>query len=268
MERGDLKPLYLCGAQPLEVALDGPALCVDSAEQASRLFPLRRISRVIVSGEVRWSTEALLACAEHGITITFLDAEGAVRARWIGRVTERSGLRQRLDDLFDRPDGHKLYADWRHAMEQQAALAALKALDLDLREAADLSRLRALVNRAAEKLADPMTARRMARLHRGMLTAQVTELLHEAGLLGESDPAPRSVPHLAGDLTRILAWRLEPIRLGWLHRRQRWAARRRQPIKAPHDHQLIRLYQSRAARLDQEGRVLLARLHRFLSEIP
>ncbi len=264
----DLKPLYLCGAQPLEVTLDGPALCVDSAEHASRLFPLQRISRVIVSGNVRWGTEALLACADEGITITFLNTEGEVRARWIGRVTGRSGLKQRLDDLLDRPDGRQLYEGWRHAMEQQAALAALKPLDLDLREAADLSRLCALANRAAERLADTQTARRIARLQHGMLEAQVTELLHEAGLLGDGDPAPRSAPHLAGDLTRILAWRLEPIRLGWLHRRQRWAAKRHRPLKAPTERQITRLYQSRTARLDQEGRVLIARLHRFLSEIP
>ena len=71
------KPLYLHGHQPLAVALDGPALRVTQAESADRLFPLERLSRVVASGEVAWSTEALLACADHGVPVSFLAARSS-----------------------------------------------------------------------------------------------------------------------------------------------------------------------------------------------
>jgi len=104
-----MKPLYLDGAQPLAVTLDGPALRVGQRGCADRRFPLRRVSRVVNSGRVSWDTRALLACADKGITICFLARDGGTRARWTGRTTERSGLAQRWNDFLDRPD-------WRAAM--------------------------------------------------------------------------------------------------------------------------------------------------------
>lgn len=57
----DLKPLYLDGTQALTVHLDGPALKVTGSDRCPGRYPLRRLSRVIVSGRVEWDTPALVA---------------------------------------------------------------------------------------------------------------------------------------------------------------------------------------------------------------
>lgn len=70
------KPLYLMPHAGMRVELDGPALRVSVPEQAERLFPLVRLSRVYVQGGALWSTEALLACADRGISVLFADRYG------------------------------------------------------------------------------------------------------------------------------------------------------------------------------------------------
>lgn len=106
-----MKPLYLNGRTGMRVSLDGPALQVAVPERAATLYPLQRISRVITSGPVTWSTEALLVCAERGITVTFLHRDGTTRAYLFGESPVREGLLSRLRDLLDRPDWQERYHD-------------------------------------------------------------------------------------------------------------------------------------------------------------
>ena len=68
---------------------------------ADRRIPFKRVSRVVESGRVSWSTNALLECADQGVVVHFLKGNGMPRARWIGRVTERSELAQRWVDFLD-----------------------------------------------------------------------------------------------------------------------------------------------------------------------
>lgn len=64
------KPLYLDTTAANEVALDsGIALRIRAYEKADSFYPLRRLSRVIVTGKVEWTTEALLACLEYGVPV-------------------------------------------------------------------------------------------------------------------------------------------------------------------------------------------------------
>jgi len=84
-----LKPLYLHGPPTLEVVLDGPALRVQTESTAPRLFPLRRLSRVIVSGDVMWELPALLACAgNHGKNIVRGNGRRLIVRQYPGEVGE------------------------------------------------------------------------------------------------------------------------------------------------------------------------------------
>ena len=77
-----MRPLYIDGLPGCRVVLDEPALRIVVPEKADQLFPLSRISRVVCKGVVEWSMSALLACADAGITLLFLENNGEVRARW------------------------------------------------------------------------------------------------------------------------------------------------------------------------------------------
>src|SRR5512136_2483897 len=102
-------PLYIDGLPGCRVVLDEPALRVVVPDKADQLFPLSRISRVVCKGLVEWSMSALLACADAGINLLFLEKTGEVRARWLSRGNARQSLTQRLVDLLARADGLERY---------------------------------------------------------------------------------------------------------------------------------------------------------------
>src|SRR5664279_3014752 len=116
-----MRPLYIDGAPGCRVALDDPALRVVVPDKADQLFPLSRISRVVCKGGVDWSMAALLACADTGINLLFLQKNGEVRARWLSRGNERQSLTQRVVDLLARADGFSCYENWYLSMEKLAA---------------------------------------------------------------------------------------------------------------------------------------------------
>jgi len=107
-----MKPLYLNGKEPMFIYLDGSGLCVSQKHTSIRRYPLSRVSRVVVSGCVSWSTAALLKCADNGIMVYFLNSEGNLRASWNGKETERTKLSQLWIDFTDRPDWEDIYRIW------------------------------------------------------------------------------------------------------------------------------------------------------------
>ena len=77
----DRRPLYLDAREATTILLEGPALRIRVSKQAERDVPLRRISRVVTNHRTQFTTDALLACADRGISVVFLSEDGEVRAR-------------------------------------------------------------------------------------------------------------------------------------------------------------------------------------------
>lgn len=125
------KLLYLQGQYGLVVEVDGPALRIEQPQRANMLYPLVRLARVLSKGGVHWSCEALLACAEAGIPVVFLDGEGGVRGYLFGASSGEDTLYLRLRSCVRRPDGLDRYIAWRRTM----AAHAQRALEQQLRQA-------------------------------------------------------------------------------------------------------------------------------------
>ncbi|RMD68095.1 MAG: DNA repair protein, partial [Gammaproteobacteria bacterium] len=127
-----MRPLYLdgLGAKGMEVVLDGPALRVHQPGRADGLYPLRLLSRIVVLGEVRWETEALLQTAEAGIPVVFLGRKGHVRGICLGERVRQTTLGERLEAFLDRPDWQARYRDWYAAGERRAILWTVRRLHL------------------------------------------------------------------------------------------------------------------------------------------
>ena len=113
------KPLYLDGGRPMCVALDGRALRIRTDRTADRRAPLPRISRVIVWGDVSWSTDALLACADAGISVSFVRGNG-IRARLLGRTSRVDDFAGLWSDFLDRPDWRTHFADWHQNLRSRS----------------------------------------------------------------------------------------------------------------------------------------------------
>lgn len=207
-----MKPLYLYGEELLSVALDGPALRVSTVGESDRRFPLGRVSRVIVSGIVSWSTEALLACADEGIAICFLKPNGSPRARWIGCPSRRSEFSQRWRDFLDRPDCDALYAEWRKNIRRRALRFC--ALRLGWPSSWSSNTAAMLASGIGSDISE---LREIKREVRGLAHSRCLQELTKIGLGSDNTTLALIIP----DLVMVIQWGLHPDLITW------WQGRRR-----------------------------------------
>lgn len=196
-----MRPLYIDGAFGCRVILDDPALRIIVPDRADQLFPLSRISRVVCQGSVEWSTQALLACADAGIQLLFLEKSGAIRARWLGQSGERQRLTQRLIDLLSRADGPALYANWLLSMEKLAARSCARRISLcDWRERPALELHRQIRQTLGHH------GRHRAALIQNILYSELLTWLPECGFERDNEMLLSMELDLATDLSRLLLW--------------------------------------------------------------
>lgn len=251
-----MRPLYIDGHSETWVDLEDPALKVSVPDQADQLFPLQRISRVIVSGGVQWHINALLACANQGITVTFLDDNGAVVARWLGKGVERQLFMQRLSDLISRADGKELYDSWYQAMERMVVQSAAKKLLKQSHTVVTADELQAFLNEQQKNLpVQPVKA--VYDSVGGLLFAQVVQLFHENGLNAESELLHEQWLDLPRDFAQLLLWDLQVPLLVWLESR----------AVIPDFRQQVEFYDARSARISRLCQGLTNKLHRWLVEL-
>lgn len=113
------KPLYLDVAQVNEVYLEAVALRVVCYEQADQYFPLRCIARIVVTGQVEWSTPALLACLEYGIPIAFRRRDGQLVGHCLSDRSSSTPLELLVGQCLDHPIADQHYQQWRVHEERQ-----------------------------------------------------------------------------------------------------------------------------------------------------
>lgn len=243
-----MRPLYIDGSPGCRVVLDEPALRVVMPDMADQLFPLTRISRVVCKGVVEWSMSALLACADVGINLLFLEKNGEVRARWLGRGNARQSLTQRLVDLLARADGVQRYENWYLSMQKLAARSFARRMGLVEWREVSINELR---QRLALSLSDVGQYR--ANLLQGLLQSELLSLLPECGFCSDDEALLTSDLDLAADLSKLLLWDFYPALLATDDPDTNMA------LAA-----MAMLYQQRADRFYLLFRSTINKLHQFL----
>jgi len=242
-----MRPLYIEGSPGCRVVLDEPALRVIVPEKADQLFPLSRISRVVNKGVVEWSMSALLACADGGINVLFLEKNGEVRARWLGRGGERQALTQRLLDLLARADGLVLYGNWFLSMEKLAVRSFARRIGLTEWREITVVELR---QRLAPHLSG--AAGQNVNLLQSLLQAELLVWLADSGFCSDDESLLSSNLDLAEDFSKFLVWDFYPSLLNG---------------KASDQHGLsamAELFEQRSGRLYLLFRSTINKLHQFL----
>jgi hypothetical protein len=243
-----MRPLYIDGLPGCRVVLDEPALRVVMPDMADQLFPLTRISRVVCKGVVEWSMSALLACADVGINLLFLEKNGEVRARWLGRGNARQSLTQRLVDLLARADGVQRYENWYLSMQKLAARSFARRMGLVEWREVSINELR---QRLALSLSDVGQYR--ANLLQGLLQSELLSLLPECGFCSDDEALLTSDLDLAADLSKLLLWDFYPALLAT-----------DDPDTTMTLAAMAMLYQQRADRFYLLFRGTINKLHQFL----
>ncbi len=246
-----ISPLYLNAKQAIQVSLEVPALSVVTSDKSRQLFPLSRISRVVVSGAVDWSMPALFACADAGVSVVFLNEQGEVRCRWFGRMETQYSIVQQFVELFQRADAPLKYQNWVSAMERMALRSCARRMRLDDWQQVD----KQLLNSCIEQLLSEDWKRAVKSLH-SFLSATCLSELSTMGLQPGCEYLLDGPVNLIDDLTALLIWDFYPAIVGY----QKCFA------KVLIDAQLVGFYESRRQRIDHLLRGLLNRLHQCLLE--
>ncbi|QXP83807.1 CRISPR-associated endonuclease Cas1 [Methylococcus sp. ANG] len=255
-----MKPLYLYGSN-LQVANDGAALKISQPEHAPRWYPLGRLSRVVSTRNVEWSTAALLLCAESGITVTFLDGDGRLAMRCIGpRPSPHDRFAQRLDELLQHPDRDTLYADWLDGVERSALRSLIRRAGLAFAPDLTATELRRLFLDSAKEMGGYDAYRAIGAHLRCLLNSHVTQTLHDLGV-DLSQCAALGFDPVAG-WVRLLRWEFELPCAAWLEYRLQQG----RIAESPSPSEIVAWYERRRERLDWLTRSITSRMHRWLIE--
>ncbi len=260
------KPLYLEGEKPLRVSLDCAALRIDAEARAGLYVPLTRVSRIVACPRAEFTTEAFLACAERGITILLHDDEGDTVARVIGQPGPRQEFHRRLREFILRPDWRDRYAAWDAAAQRWLADVVRQKLKLPA-EVEGVRAVRERIDQLAAGLSDPGTARRTGRWFYELSFSAMLKHCRDLGVGGDSESFHDGHPDLVSDLGKLLAFRIEPSRVGWLLRRRQAAATPKAappPVQRRH---AVDVFETHPARISRFAHDITNRLHRWLVDI-
>lgn len=107
------KSTLLIDTRRLEkLAMDGPALSIHLHEQSVRLFPLRRLARIHVMGELQQGFDALMHCAEQQIPVAFFSNKGKLRCQLYFPLANNGILAHWLDHVEFDAEVQEEYRQW------------------------------------------------------------------------------------------------------------------------------------------------------------
>ncbi len=248
-----MNPLYLEGKPGMRVSFERPALSVSTVESTRQLFPLVRISRVVVSGYVEWSMPALFACADTGISIVFLNNSGGVRCHWLGLSPKQSSIVQVFSELFQRGDALQSYQNWLRAMQRMATRSSARRLGINDWQFLGSNEFDKLKHQFVNKSWLPVENQLEA-----YLLSSVLHYLSDLGFDAQCDFLVDSPFNLAYELAQLLLWDFYPALAVWCQR----------SLQVPEQVLVVKFYQQRCQRIEHLIRGLLNRLHQCLRATP
>ena len=253
-----MKPCYIHGREDTQIKLDGPALRIHTPGKAAILAPLGRISRIVISGSPDCSSSALLACAERGITVTFLQRDGAIRALLFGTGKARNNLLSQLRDFLGHPAWQEHYQLWRDSAASHAKCAVCRKLDI-APDRISSKQLRTSLGRWMEDYVSPGQRSYLQRRLHGLCASLVNEVLQQAGLDATRSSYIAQRIDLTSDFAELLALSMQLPLIMWLSR---------QPEKKRiEDRDIVALFERQSKYLERVARQLTGRFYKFLIDI-
>ncbi len=255
------RPVWLCPREEFQLELEAQALLIRRPRKPARPIPLQRISRLYLNERVRVHSAVLLACARRGIVVQIQQAGHS--ALLLGEATGRTGLRQRLADLQERPDWQTCLNGWFKHQRRRVENTLNYRLCIQPNQYGPA--LRQWLNRTARWLVGEENHLCSKRVFQQLAQSVVMRALQQHGL----GPAQERLFTQRAELHRrcasLLALRLETARLGWLKACALQA--HPEPVAPLHEQAAIDQAEARRARAERLAQDLFNRMHRWLVEL-
>ncbi len=180
------RPLYLDGDGDLAVELDGPSLWIEKRGQAGSRVPLRMISRVLVSGGVKFDSAVVTTLAGRGVPLVFMERSGGVRVTALLQDATSADTCFKVRRFLSVRRHRERVEAWLRAERHNVRLRTLKkfhpgtgarALTRGLREGEYEAALRSMLPGR-----DREAVERVARVLRGLFHGEVLKAVFDAGI--------------------------------------------------------------------------------------
>lgn len=207
-----MQTIYLEKESGVTITRDGPALVVVSEGEAARLFPLERLGRVVLHKSAEISSRVLIECAQAGVVFCFTDKRSNPIAWCLRQVDSSSTLGSLWREFIGRTDWSDSLFQWKKRQLEKALnqdVAALKIND----EGRELSQLMNIIEHWGVRFAGEESADLCLKWMESEIQGLLVQVLKQRGV-EEVD-----IVSLAAALTTIARWRLEAVRIQWLHLR-------------------------------------------------
>lgn len=261
------RTLYLDGCKYARVLLDGPALRVRQKHVSDRLYPLQRLVQVIVNGQVEWSTNALLACAEAHVPVFFLTAHGSLRARVLGvqKTDPLLNPDMAIEAFLEQHEATIRYRQWFSGKSQQARLSLIHAMGRRL-SPADVNAMRKYLEQRARLYARSGDIRRFDRQIYGLLLTNCDKKLRQVGL--DTDLATLTINNIciARDFANFLIWLIQNEKLRYLKQLRKLALRNGQVLARLDWFRSVQFYEQNKKDIEKSFDEEFRRFHIFLVE--
>jgi len=200
-----VKALYLDGSGQLEVRLDGPALRVRRPGRADGLYPIPRVSRIIVLGRVRWQPDALAACLREHKPVSILDNGGRLVRLLFHTPPAQYGLAARMGELLRVPKFAARYERWVRGAEWREMASAIQHFNAGAGGPAPDQAWQFVCRRQYQRWGIRVGA--FHRFLRGLAAAQIASALLLAGMRRNSRVWDLEEYRVLCDMIRLERWR-------------------------------------------------------------
>ena len=250
------KPLYLDGAQLRKLSLEGPALKVEDTLGRLRYYPLARLSRIILRGDLSCETEVLEALLAAGLPLVIV-GRGGEPLGWLVSAQPLlfSTLQQRLEEAESLGLLRQMLENWRLSRLRMMILKHVVphlpgAHPSDLRARTMRSRAHNLLYRRTG-----LEWRKIMRRFRAPLRSLALQQLQDPGLDAQWLGADTDRPDLSDMMAQLLEWVL-------------WGAALRRRNLSPFNgwKDEIAFFEANRRLLEEETQALIADLRRNVRE--
>jgi hypothetical protein len=128
------KPLFLVATTLHSIDVDGPSLVITQRGRARQRFPFRRLSRIVVCGQIKSCVSWIYLALGQGVPITLLEQNGQLLARLQPAAEDKACLPEMAEQLTYDAALKKHWQSWCERQQQHLLSKQCAQLRLSLRE--------------------------------------------------------------------------------------------------------------------------------------
>ncbi len=252
-----MQTLYLEKEPEVTILRDGPAMVVKTEGEAGHLFPLSRVGRVVLHKSAKISSLVLIECSQAGVVFCFTDRKQNPIAWCLQQKDDGTDMGSVWRDFTGRTDWEELFSRWKGQRLENMLTHCAHTLGMAL-EGQDARQLMRVIGQWGIRFAGETASSLSLKWLETEVLGLLVQYLNQKGM-DELQVVP-----LATALKPVVRWRMESMRIQWLHRRFTQARNRHEKTAAMTRLEFMGFLEQTKEMLNEATGELIELLHSWL----